>query len=51
MRSVLKVQMFGDFSILANGKSISNHDNRSHKIWSLLAYLIINHNRVVNKMN
>ena len=47
--SVLKVQMFGEFSILANGKSISNHDNRSHKIWSLLAYLIINHNKVVKQ--
>ena len=49
MDSVLKVQMLGEFSITANGKSISNQDNRSHKIWSLLAYLIINHNKVVKQ--
>ncbi len=49
MNPVLKVQMFGEFSISANGKSISNHDNRSRKIWSLLAYLILNHNKVIKQ--
>ena len=45
----LKVQMLGVFSIFANGKSISVYDNRSRKVWSLLAYLIINHNKVVKQ--
>ena len=49
MKPVLKVQMFGEFSISVDGKSISNHDNRSRKIWSLLAYLILNHDKVIKQ--
>ncbi len=49
MDTVLNVRMFGEFSISANGVSISDQDNRSRKIWSLLAYLIVHHNKVVKQ--
>lgn len=36
----LQVQMFGSFVIRQGEQVISDNDNRSHKIWLLLAYLI-----------
>lgn len=49
MKPALEVKMFGEFSISANGKSVSDNDNRSRKIWSLLAYLIMNRGKVVKQ--
>ncbi len=44
----LKVNMFGDFSIYEGEKHISCKENRSRKVWSLIAYLIYNRERVIS---
>ena len=43
----LKICMLGEFSLTAAGKRISSGDNRSRKIWALIAYLIHNRQRQV----
>lgn len=45
----LLVNMFGDFTIRAGDQCISDSDNRSRKLWFLLAYLIYNRHRVVKQ--
>lgn len=39
-KPVLNIQMLGGFSISWNGNEISDNDNRSRKVWLLLAYVI-----------
>ena len=43
----LVVNMFGDFTIKSDDKIVSDTENRSRKLWFLLAYLIYNRHRVV----
>jgi len=44
------IKMLGEFSITAeNGGSISFNDNRSRKVWLLLAYLICHRGQTVSK--
>ncbi len=43
----LKVTMFGEFSISYGENTISEHSKRSKKLWLLLQYLIIHHNRAI----
>ena len=43
----LEIQMLGGFSIKAGEKTISDRDNRSRKLWNLLAYLIYHRHRLV----
>ena len=43
----IKVTTFGEFAISADDARISDSDNRSKKVWMLLAYLIYNRNRTV----
>ncbi len=43
----LYIQMLGEFSISTGNKQISDRDNRSRKIWTLLAYLIYHRHRIV----
>jgi len=43
----IKVTTFGEFAISAGDARISDSDNRSKKVWMLLAYLIYNRNRTV----
>ncbi len=43
----LYIQMLGDFSISTKDKKISDIDNRSRKLWLLLAYIIYHRHRVV----
>ncbi|MET0017773.1 BTAD domain-containing putative transcriptional regulator [Oscillibacter sp.] len=38
--SILKIQMLGGFSLSWNGREITDSDNRSRKVWLLLAYMI-----------
>lgn len=45
----LHITMFGDFSIQMNQNIISNTDNRSKKVWSLLAYLIYHRERTIKQ--
>ena len=45
----INVKMFGVFTLSDGVNSISEIDNHSRKVWSLLAYLIYNRKRVVNR--
>ena len=47
--SEIKVQMFGTFSLSADGMQIDDSANRSHKVWLLLAYLIYSRNSSVTQ--
>lgn len=44
----VSVRMLGEFSVRQGGREISDNDNRSWKIWLLLAYVIYSHDRVVS---
>ena len=43
----LQIQMFGEFSLSSSINRISDSENRSRKVWSLLAYLIYHRHRIV----
>lgn len=43
----LKITMFGEFSIKAEGASVCDSDNRSKKVWSLLSYIIFHRNSTI----
>lgn len=43
----LSIQMLGGFSIACNDRCISDQDNRSKKVWALIAYLIYHRRRAV----
>ena len=47
----VKIRMFGSFEVEYDGKVITEADNRSAKLWLLLAYLICNrHKPITQKM-
>lgn len=43
----LKVNMFGEFSVRGENGSVCDSDNRSKKVWSLLAYIIFHRNSTI----
>lgn len=43
----LKIVMFGEFSISYNDNTISEHSKRSKKLWLLLQYLAVHHDRAI----
>ena len=43
----LQVRMLGEFSIKLRSAEISDSDNRSRKVWLLLAYMIYGRNRSI----
>ena len=43
----LKIQMLGGFSISADDQCVSDQDNRSKKVWALIAYLIYHRHRAI----
>lgn len=45
----LRVCMFGEFSLSMNGQTINDSDNRSKKIWLLLAYMIYFRSRGISQ--
>lgn len=45
----LKIKMFGDFSLEYNNKKVSDYDNRSKKVWILLAYLVYYRHKAIPK--
>lgn len=47
--SGLQVRMLGEFSIRQNSQEISDSDNRSRKVWLLLAYMIYCRTRTVSQ--
>ncbi len=45
----ITIRTFGEFSLEANGVTISDTGNRARKVWCLLAYLICSRNRIVSQ--
>ena len=45
----LQVRMLGGFSIRLGGKEINDSDNRSRKVWLLMAYMIYCRNRSISQ--
>lgn len=43
----LQIQMLGEFSLSSGANQISDSENRSHKIWALLAYLLYHRHRTI----
>ena len=43
------VRMLGEFSLSSESQRISDQENRSYKVWLLLAYLIYHRHRVVSQ--
>ena len=41
----LQVQMLGQFTLRYGDRTISDSDDRSRRVWSLLAYMLYNHGR------
>ena len=41
------VTMLGSFSITVDNRSVSDEDNRTHKLWNVLAYLVAHRDRMV----
>lgn len=44
----VSVRMLGEFAIRQGDREISDNDNRSWKIWLLMAHMIYNHDRTVS---
>lgn len=44
-----KVRMLGEFSIQNGEAKITDQDNRTRKVWLLLAYIIYNRNRIISQ--
>ena len=44
----LEVRMLGEFSIHLNDREVTDSDNRSRKVWLLLAYMIYCRNRFIS---
>lgn len=47
--SKMTVKMFGDLTITYEGVTVSDSDNRSKKLWLLLAYILYNRDRVLKQ--
>ena len=47
--NTIDIRMLGEFSISTETQQLCDTDNRSRKVWILLAYLIYHRNRVVNQ--
>ena len=45
----IRIQMLGEFSIRSGEQIISDNDNRTRKIWTILSYLICQKGRVVSQ--
>ena len=45
----IQVQMLGKFSLRCGDATVSDADNRSKKVWALLAYLICNRDRSISQ--
>ena len=43
MADKIQINMLGEFTLNYQGRVVSDTDNRSKKIWTLLGYLIANH--------
>lgn len=45
----LQIRMLGEFSISLGKQEINDSDNRSRKVWLLMAYMIYCRNRSVSQ--
>lgn len=48
MSDTIHINMFGEFSLTCGANVISDRDNRSKKVWTLLEYLITFHSREIS---
>ena len=46
-RERLRIELFGEFAIIGNGKRITENTKKSSKVWRLLQYLITHRNRSI----
>ena len=46
---ILQVQMLGAFTLRYGDRVISDNDDRSHRVWSLLAYMVYNRKRAFSQ--
>ena len=44
----IQIQMLGDFSLQVGENKVSDNDNRSKKVWILLAYMLCHRGRVIS---
>ncbi len=49
MGDKLYIKTLGEFSISYQDKTLTNHDTRSKKIWTLLAYIIVFHTKEISQ--
>jgi DNA-binding SARP family transcriptional activator len=49
MDDKLYIKTLGEFSISYQGKILTNQDNRSKKIWTLLAYIVVYHSKEISQ--
>ena len=45
----VSISLLGGFSLEMNGATLTDDINRSLKLWSVLAYLVLHRNRMVKK--
>ena len=46
---ILKIKMFGEFSMTYGSNTVNDKSNRSKKIWTLLEYLIVFRNKEISQ--
>ncbi len=47
MSEIIRIKTFGGFSVSYGGKTITDQDNRSKKLWLILEYIIAFHDRSI----
>ncbi|MDE7297862.1 MAG: SARP family transcriptional regulator, partial [Lachnospiraceae bacterium] len=49
MKDRIQIKMLGEFSLTCGGQVVSDKDNRSKKVWTLLEYLIAFHSMEISR--
>ena len=47
--SILKIRMFGELTLTLDDHTISEEQNRTRKMWNLMAYILYNRGRTVSQ--
>jgi len=45
----LKIETFGEFALISNGKRITEQAKKSSKVWRLIQYLVVNRYKVISQ--
>lgn len=48
---LIQIRTFGEFSLRSSNAAISDSDNRSRKVWGLLAYLLCHRGQIISQKN